>query len=155
MAFLLSRTQDGIDQRINLDEDEVVIGRHPDCSIVIDDPSVSRRHARITEKNGKYLLEDLRSRNGTYLNRRMIQQSTRLLRGDQIGICDALFTFFEDESLDGKHRERTAENPLSNAFLDSSVLVEEGPIPAICPRSCRRWTCPAISGRPWPVPRPG
>jgi serine phosphatase RsbU (regulator of sigma subunit)/pSer/pThr/pTyr-binding forkhead associated (FHA) protein len=126
MAFLLSRTQDGIDQRINLDEDEVVIGRHPDCSIVIDDPSVSRRHARITEKNGKYLLEDLRSRNGTYLNRRMIQQSTRLLRGDQIGICDALFTFFEDESLDGKHRERTAENPLSNAFLDSSVLVEDG-----------------------------
>ena len=126
MPFLLSQSEGDVEQRINLNDDLVVIGRHPECSIVIDDPSVSRRHAQIAQKNGKYLLEDLKSRNGTFLNRRMIQQSTRLLNGDQIRICDALFTFYLDESFRGGPRGKTQENqPSSIMDLESSILLDE------------------------------
>lgn len=124
MPFLLSQLDDDVEQRIQLTDDVIVIGRHPDCSVVIDDPSVSRRHAQIVEKKGKFLLEDLKSRNGTYLNRRMIQQSTRLLSGDQIRICDALFTFFLDESVHGAAAPRRTQESRPSS-LESSILLDD------------------------------
>ncbi len=45
------------------------IGRAPDCDVCLDYPMVSAHHARITEHNGAYFIEDLNSRNGTSLNR--------------------------------------------------------------------------------------
>jgi len=47
----------------------ITIGRSPDCDVCLDYPMVSAHHARITEENGSYFLEDLNSRNGTSLNR--------------------------------------------------------------------------------------
>ncbi len=130
MPFLLSQSEGDVEQRINLHDEMIVIGRHPDCSIVIDDPSVSRRHAQIVQKNGKYLLEDLKSRNGTFLNRRMIQQSTRLLNGDQIRVCDAVFTFYLDESFRASHRGKTQENPPPSRSLETSILLEDANDPS-------------------------
>ena len=124
MAFLLTQSEGEVEQRINLQEDTVTLGRHPDCEVVIDDPSVSREHAHIVQKNGKYLLEDLKSRNGTLLNRRMIQQATRLLNGDQIRICDAVFSFFLDESLNAPAPRRTMDTP--SVSLESSIVLGDG-----------------------------
>ena len=47
----------------------ITLGRSPDCDVCLDYPMVSAHHARITEENGAYFLEDLNSRNGTSLNR--------------------------------------------------------------------------------------
>lgn len=52
-----------------------IIGRSPDADIRIDDPSVSRRHARVFCNNGSWVLEDLNSRNGTRLNGRTISRA--------------------------------------------------------------------------------
>ncbi len=123
MPFLITHSDSDVEQRVNIGDDIVVLGRHPDCSVVVDDPSVSRRHAQIVQKNGKYLLEDLESRNGTFLNRRMIQQSTRLLNGDQIRICDALFTFYLDESIQTPMPRQTQENPSQS--IANSILMED------------------------------
>lgn len=54
----------------------------------------------------------------------MIQQSTRLLNGDQIRICDAVFTFFLDESVHAPSPRRTQENP-SAVDLESSILLDD------------------------------
>jgi len=51
------------------------IGRSPDCDIFLDDVTVSRRHAVITEENGRFVLEDQGSLNGTFLNRHRIEQA--------------------------------------------------------------------------------
>ncbi len=123
MPFLMTQKNDGISQRIDVAEEPVVIGRHPDCAVVIDEAAVSRRHAQIIRQNGKYHLEDLKSRNGTYLNRRMIHQSTRLLNGDQIRICDAVFVFHLDESLDSFVPRPTHDEP--SVDLASSILLED------------------------------
>jgi FHA domain len=66
--------------------DELVIGRADKSHIVLDDTYVSQVHARIYAKDDKYMLEDLGSTNGTYLNRKRISAPTELRKGDQIKI---------------------------------------------------------------------
>ena len=48
--------------------EELVLGRHYDCDVVLSDPSVSRRHARIVFRDGSWVLQDLASTNGTKVN---------------------------------------------------------------------------------------
>jgi phosphoserine phosphatase RsbU/P len=74
-----------------------VLGRHPDCDVVLDVAAVSRRHATIVHETGRYFLEDLGSRNGTFLNGQMIHGRTSLEEGDQVGICDLAFHFHLDQ----------------------------------------------------------
>ncbi len=123
MPFLIVQNKDGVSQNINLAEDCTVIGRHPECAVVIDEAAVSRRHAQIVKQNGKYLLEDLKSRNGTYLNRRMIHEATHLLNGDQIQICDTVFTFQLEQPLATVPTAKTQEEPVGD--LSNSILLEE------------------------------
>lgn len=72
---------------------KVVLGRHPTSQIVLDNASVSRQHAQISQENGRYQIEDLRSRNGTQVNHQSIRGRTELRDGDEIGICDYAFIF--------------------------------------------------------------
>lgn len=66
--------------------DEVIIGRGEKCHLVLDDSYVSQMHARIFNREGAIMVEDLGSTNGTYLNRRRITSPTELQRGDRVKI---------------------------------------------------------------------
>ncbi|MEA2508980.1 MAG: hypothetical protein QOG21_1062 [Actinomycetota bacterium] len=66
--------------------DELIIGRGPKCQVVLDDSYVSQMHARLFAKGDAYMVEDLGSTNGTYLNRRKVAAPTELRRGDQVKI---------------------------------------------------------------------
>ena len=69
-----------------------VIGRAPDATIQCDVTGVSRHHARILVSHGEATLEDLDSKNGTYLQHRRIT-SARLSDGDEIRLGKACLTF--------------------------------------------------------------
>jgi hypothetical protein len=71
-------------QEIDLTGPEIVIGRGPMCQITIEDPMLSRRHARIDLSGDRPTLEDLRSRNGTQLNGRPVLGRATLADGDRI-----------------------------------------------------------------------
>ena len=73
-------------------ERPLTIGRHADCGICLPDRRVSSRHAQIRWADGHYLLTDLNSKNGTYINGRRITAPTPLHNGDafQIAFCFAL-----------------------------------------------------------------
>lgn len=60
------------------------IGREPGCTVCINDPSVSRGHARITIHDDQATLEDLNSKNGTQVMGRMISAPTVLNDGDEV-----------------------------------------------------------------------
>jgi hypothetical protein len=66
--------------------DELVIGRADKCHVVLDDTYVSQVHARVFASDDRYLVEDLGSTNGTYLNRRRITAPAELQRGDRVKI---------------------------------------------------------------------
>ena len=76
--------RDGDDRReVRLDAEPLVIGRDPDNRLVLDDRRVSRRHAEIRLRLGRYTLYDLGSTNGTYVNGRRAAE-TVLSDGDRI-----------------------------------------------------------------------
>ncbi|MEO8350013.1 MAG: FHA domain-containing protein [Acidobacteriota bacterium] len=74
-------------------EGENVVGRDPDARVSIDHASVSRHHARISIQGGKAVLDDLRSRNGTFLAGRPVSTPTALEDGDVIGLGPVTLVF--------------------------------------------------------------
>ncbi|MEO6809286.1 MAG: FHA domain-containing protein, partial [Isosphaeraceae bacterium] len=85
-------------QVIDLNVDEIVIGRLPTCAIVLDPHGVSREHACIRRDGANHYLVDLKSRNKTKVNEREIPPDPylHLLReGDRINICDVEFVFHQ------------------------------------------------------------
>ncbi|HJU42955.1 MAG TPA: FHA domain-containing protein [Vicinamibacterales bacterium] len=76
----------------------VSIGRLPDNMIVIDNPAVSGRHARVFREGDHYVVEDLKSTNGTFVNDKPIARHT-LLEGDVVllGKHSLVFTLAGDE----------------------------------------------------------
>lgn len=82
--------------------DELTVGRQPDCDLVVDDPSVSKRHAvlRWKEDRRDCTVEDLQSLNGTWLNAsERVSGETHLRNGDIISFGDAQYWFLMTETL--------------------------------------------------------
>ena len=82
-------------ERVPLDKDKIVLGRNPDCDVVIPVTSVSREHAHIVRVGGKFFVEDLESRNGTFVNNQQIDGRTPLKNADRIRICDFVAAYEE------------------------------------------------------------
>ena len=100
-----------------IDADQVVIGRQPDCAIVLNFAAVSRCHAMITRSGAEYTITDLGSRNGTRLNGEPLKKSAPLRDGDRVTIGEIEFLF------DSEQRTR----PLSDTGtkFDSAILTDD------------------------------
>jgi sigma-B regulation protein RsbU (phosphoserine phosphatase) len=77
----------------DITEAETVIGRHPECTIVIDSNMVSRKHAKVVRAGDEYFIEDLGSGNGTTVNAQRIAGRTRLAHDDRVKLGPVLFRF--------------------------------------------------------------
>ena len=106
-------------QRFLLDKEKIILGRNPDCDMVLEVGAVSRRHARIRHIDGLWYIEDLKSRNGTFLDGIQIEGAVELTNGAEIRICDLAFTF---EQLD-------PDAPVSGSGQTSSpvMMVDDAP----------------------------
>jgi pSer/pThr/pTyr-binding forkhead associated (FHA) protein len=69
-----------------------VLGRTPGCAVWIEAPGVSRQHARIVVAKGVATLEDLGSKNGTFVGGRKLSGATILGEGDEVAIGTAALT---------------------------------------------------------------
>ena len=74
--------------------DRTTIGRSPDCGVFLDDVTVSRRHAALVQRDRRWMIEDLGSLNGTFVNRRRVE-SAPLEDGDEIQIGKYRLTFLQ------------------------------------------------------------
>lgn len=80
-------------RQVALSEGDNLIGRGVDASVWIDAAGVSRHHARIVVQRGEATLEDLGSKNGTYVDGERVTMPQRLANGDQIRLGSVVITF--------------------------------------------------------------
>jgi two-component system cell cycle response regulator len=108
-------------QVFTLDRDETLIGRGRDAEVNIDDVGISRRHARILRSDGRrYVLEDLGSSNGVFVNGRKVERAL-LADGDRMQIGPALvlhfrFTTADEEALALKLYEGSTRDGLTGLY---------------------------------------
>jgi FHA domain/EAL domain len=82
-------------KKTQLDKDTFTIGRSDTADVPIDSTRVSREHAQIFRKKDKYLIRDLQSTNGTFVNGKRIEEA-ELSAGDVIVVADTEFAFLMD-----------------------------------------------------------
>src|SRR5215472_7176089 len=76
-----------------LERDVTIIGRNPECDVVLQPKSVSRRHAAIVRKDGGFLLRDMGSTRGTFVNGQKIANPVLLQDGSTVQIGELLLMF--------------------------------------------------------------
>src|SRR5437660_6014015 len=115
---------------IQLEGDRFVLGRNPECAVVIPVTSVSREHAQIVRIGGKFFIEDKQSRNGTFVNNQQVSTRTALKNNDKIRICDFIATFLDQATVPDAEPEDDDDGPSTvEAMLNhtSHMLLEGTP----------------------------
>ncbi|MCP5206772.1 MAG: FHA domain-containing protein [Hahellaceae bacterium] len=95
-ANYLLKAIDKSNLKIFVNLPESLVGRSPDCDIVIDNHHLSRVHARFYSKSGQVFLEDMESTNGTFLNNRQIHEAVLVSHGDVVKFGFSAFCFMEE-----------------------------------------------------------
>jgi serine phosphatase RsbU (regulator of sigma subunit) len=117
MAFLEIVTGPTPGRKFELGTDRAIIGRSAECDVPLDVAAVSRRHAAILRDCDRYFVEDLHSRNGTFLNDQRVVDRAPLEDGDQLIICDQTFRFHADRRPSGL-TERLSDTALAELIDD-------------------------------------
>src|SRR5579862_575101 len=78
----------GAERKESFDKNEINVGRVQGNDLMLPKGNVSKRHARLLYRDGRFIVTDLKSTNGTYVNGRKIAQATIVREGDKIYIGD-------------------------------------------------------------------
>src|SRR5437016_1539975 len=111
MFTIIIQEKGGEQRRMVFNKPEVTIGRVQGNDIVLPKGNVSKRHARIVLKDGKFIIVDLKSTNGTYVNGRKITSPLVVKDSDKIYIGD--FIVGVDEAADGAGAQDGSETTTS------------------------------------------
>ena len=120
MDFVVVKMADGKTIRREMDLPRIVIGRSSRSNLVVPDLSLSRVHAEIYREGDKYLVKDAGSKNGTFLNDRLVSTPAVLRKGDKIGLGTAAVWFNSDP----QSRVELTDNPTPVAGT-TAVPVEQ------------------------------
>ncbi len=124
MAVLIHRKADGSEMKLQVGAKPLVLGRGLEADIRVEDDEISRSHCAIWMDGDKFLIKDLRSRNGTYVNDRLISWETELLPGDRVRIGHFQLVF-EVEGRPGVHTMiRQVEKEMEKGKGFSTILRE-------------------------------
>jgi len=105
-----------------LGQGKVVIGRSQDCDIAIDNAAISRKHAQIEYSNGEYIVSDLGSSNGTFVNGQQINKPEVLKPGTNIGIAKFNLTFQETPQAEVQKMMGSMDDMEATVVVDSEKM---------------------------------
>ena len=102
---------------------KTTLGRNPECDIMLDPVDISRKHATVHRDQDNYSIEDLGSRNGTFVNSKRLEPHVphRLTEGDLVKMCKLVFVF-ESEPFAVEDQESP-----TNMGFDSQFVIEDRP----------------------------
>lgn len=140
MAVLVVNSGSLRGRRFEVGPEGVTIGRAPDNTVSIDDPSVSGHHCAVIRADGKYTLRDLASTNGTAVNGDLVREQ-RLRAGDMLTVGTVLVAF-EGEDVDASDLPPRAAPaaPSRPATVRSAPIGDAQPFGARRDRSKRVWS---------------
>lgn len=118
-------------KEFELIKSEIIIGRDDGVDIVIPTPAVSRRHAKFSMEGGSYVVEDLGSSNGTFVNNEKLRGRKTLRSGDEIKLGQAItLSYHAPETDPNKTAMRVGPaKPSQPAYLMQTTIGEEPLIP--------------------------
>src|SRR5512133_3501634 len=125
-----------------LEGDQMTIGRDSTNEIVINDAEVSRRHARLTFQGGKYVLEDLGSTNGTFVNGQRLAGPRVLKPGEVVSFGEQIILVFE----------ATIFNPDATMVSPRAAAVPSSPRPVAPPPPPPAEYAGSVPAGPVPTP---
>lgn len=125
MASLTVNNGPEAGRRYDVGTTPIVMGRHQECNVVINIGAVSRHHAQIIHEAGQYYLEDLNSRNGTFLNEQPIVGKTPINHGDKVRVCDTTLTFQHRLASPGASGTLLGQRSQENASSFGTFLVDD------------------------------
>src|SRR5277367_5164105 len=88
MFTIIISEKGGAERREAFDKNEINVGRVQGNDLMLPKGNVSKHHARLLYRDGRFIVTDLKSTNGTYVNGRKISQATIVREGDKIYIGD-------------------------------------------------------------------
>src|ERR1700722_258474 len=88
MFSIIISEKGGAERREAFDKNEINVGRVQGNDLMLPKGNVSKHHARLLFRDGRFIVTDLKSTNGTYVNGRKIAQATIVREGDKIYIGD-------------------------------------------------------------------
>jgi pilus assembly protein CpaF len=124
MFAIIVHEKGGAERREVFDAAELSVGRVQGNELMLPKGNVSKRHARLLYRDGRFIVTDLNSTNGTYVNRRKITQATIVREGDRIYIGDFVLRIEMTGGGDPISAEelRTGQSPV----LRSSPILSDG-----------------------------
>lgn len=111
-----------------LSETEITVGRDIHAGIVINVPEVSRRHARFRMDPGGYVLEDLGSTNGTFVNGQRLAAPTFLRSGDTIRFGEAITLMYEAGEFDPNATVVSAAGQSGRPASQAATMIAHDPL---------------------------
>lgn len=85
--ILMIRRENQPTQQVPISQDEVIVGRDESCDVPLPERQISRQHIRIYRQNDRFYVQDLDSKNGTWVNGQPLKGSTELHDGDEIQLA--------------------------------------------------------------------
>lgn len=121
MTVLLKPLRGG--RPVVIDKPIVLVGRHADCDFIItDSPKISRKHCCLALVNSRFVVRDLDSMNGVWVNQDRVEESSDLVSGDELMIGDVPFEVVKMGAPQQKQEQPKEANPESidlSATLDA------------------------------------
>ena len=126
MPALLVRQGPNAGSTVPVTTDRFVLGRNPDCGMVIPVTSVSREHATIFRLQGRFFIEDgdgrgNKSRNGTFVNKQQVTGRLALKDNDEIRICDFVAAFVDPLTANHEDPAEPAEGDAASSTIEAVI----------------------------------
>jgi diguanylate cyclase (GGDEF)-like protein len=110
----------GLGRRVIIPQfSDIFVGRHPDCALQINDDSVSRKHAQIINMDASFIIKDLGSTNGTYVNDIPVRGNFELVNGDRIRIGGVLLKFLSGNDYEATYHDAVYKLTIIDALTEA------------------------------------
>src|SRR5579872_4938995 len=118
MFTIIISEKGGAERREAFDKNEINVGRVQGNDLMLPKGNVSKHHARLLFRDGRFIVTDLKSTNGTYVNGRKIAQATIVREGDKIYIGDFVLRLDSGGTSQGAGESSEASSDDASRTLD-------------------------------------